>query len=90
MEYLYGSLEGRCSEAVCRPVRVLEIRNGHVSSSGYREKTEVGAFLWEMSAEVLFCCFLLHIHRLRWCFGKGTQSPAIAHLLKEGNVPLSF
>lgn len=44
MEYLYGSLEGRCSEAVCRPVRVLEIRNGHVSSSGYREKTEVGAF----------------------------------------------
>jgi hypothetical protein len=28
MEYLYGSLEGRCSEAVCRPVRVLEIRIG--------------------------------------------------------------
>jgi hypothetical protein len=43
MEYLYGSLEGRCSEAVCRPVRVLEIRIGHVSSFGYLREGAVGS-----------------------------------------------
>jgi hypothetical protein len=71
MEYLYGSLEGRCPEAVCRPVRVLEIRIGHVSSFGCLREGAVGSLsLWEMSAEVLFCCFLHRIHRLSVVFWK--------------------
>ena len=87
MEYLYGSLEGRCSEAVCHPVRVLEIRIGHVSSFGYLREGAVGSLsLWEMSAEVLFCCFASHSPTLGGVLEKESQSPAIARLPKEGKT----
>jgi hypothetical protein len=98
MEYLYGSLEGRCSEAVCHPVRVLEIRIGHVSSFGYLREGAVGSLsLWEMSAEVLFCCFASHsptlggvlekeLRVLPLLVSRRKEKPASAFLRVSGRV----
>jgi len=85
MEYLYGSLEGRCSEAVCHPVRVLEIRIGHVSSFGCLREGAVGSLsLWEMSAEVLFCCFASHSPTLGGVLEKELRVlPLLVSLRKE-------
>ncbi len=87
MEYLYGSLEGRCSEAVCRPVRVLEIRIGHVSSFGLpKRRRQLVRFSFGDECGRPFLVLCIAFTGSRWCFGEGTQSPAIARLPEENNT----